>query len=155
MISQGSFTRGFRTFILIKAKKLLIGIWQKATEHLSRGQVRIQLRRLGNHAQSIVFPTHLHALAASLAKVADKNRKDTSITGILLLYTPVDSSNIVICQRELIYDLKEFITCLNVDLSKLTYFRTQNILERFLGLRGDILIHFCAATLIQPCHLIK
>ncbi len=110
MIAQGCFAGSLWTIIIIQAKKFLVGIGQQTTEYLGSCEVRIKLRGLLCHAQCIVVAAHLHALATTLTKVTDENRKDASIPWVLLLNTSINSRNVVICQWKLVYNVEKLFS---------------------------------------------
>ena len=155
MIAQGRLAAGLGAVVLVQAEEFLAGVRQQPAEYLRGGKLGIEVRRLGGHAQRVVITTHLHALAAALAKVTDENRENTAVARVLLFHAAPNGGHVIVSQRQLVDDVQELATGGLVNGGQLIHLGAQDILERRLFLGGHHLVHFCAATLIQAGHLVE
>ena len=73
VIAQRGFARVRGVVVVVQAEKFLRCVGQQTRENLRGGQVGVQILRLARHAQRVVVAANLHAFAAALAQVGDKN----------------------------------------------------------------------------------
>ena len=155
MIAQGGFARGLGAVITVEAEEFLVGVRQQPAEHLRGGELGVKVGRLRSHAQCVMITANLHAFATAFAEVAHKDGEQAAVARVLLLHTAPNSSDVVVCQRQLIDDGQEFAASRLVDSRQLIHLGPQNILKRFPGFGRHALVHLRAATLVQSGHLIQ
>ena len=155
MVAQGGLAGVLRRVVVVQAEEFLARVRQQPAEHLRGGQLGVEFRSLAGHPQCVVIAADLHALAAALAEVADKNGEQSAVAGVLFLDTAEDGGDVVVGQRQLVDDIGELATRLFGNGGELGDLRAKDVLERLLALVGDVVDHSSATAFLDALYLVE